>query len=721
MEVKVKFNDINVKEEKEKTLVKILMLKGEKGDSVSAEWGTISGNLENQTDLKNALDSKANQSEVTQALNQKANSSDLNNYYNKSQIDIALGSKLGTEDIEDSLDSTSSDKVLSANQGKILKDQVDEKITSYDNVASMKADTKLKSGMHVKTKGYYNANDNGNAEYLIREKTNEDKIDNGSIHLLQNGLVAELVIKDYITFEMFGAYGDNLHDDTNNVQNALNTNKKIKLIDDKTYLISQVFTTNISNINMYATNKSTIKWNITTTGGLENYTGMISDDDLSATNPVGGNISLKNIVFNGNGENIAEFPVTQLFGLVVLRGRDNCNIDNCTFINSHCDGFAIRGVKSCDIKNCTFKNIGLYQPSNGTRNGLTIMSYYYNRVSEERTIYYDSPVVNVNNCTFDTIADECIRVDGITSLDFSNSYCKNIGQHIIESGHSKDATDYTVTIKNIIADKVGQAIYAMGADGGPYVWSKEGNINIIDSIFKNMCFQDIISQYARTPYPYIVGGYQADYSTAPNILIKNCTIKSINDTIYYETNQKMIAGKNINIEDSIISYYNNGNSVAMIEGKNVNVVNSKLEYLGGTATSSTLVRIINGCLKLINSIINHPKFYRIGNINNSNVFIENTKFIESNGSTSNREIFYLRNITNQLEFNCNNSEINSSNNTELANVYLFTTDNAETSLKIVKALYNYFNTTNAWNRICVYNSSYPATFNTIANNNKYNV
>ena len=31
MEVKVKFNEINVKEENEKTLVKVLMLKGEPG------------------------------------------------------------------------------------------------------------------------------------------------------------------------------------------------------------------------------------------------------------------------------------------------------------------------------------------------------------------------------------------------------------------------------------------------------------------------------------------------------------------------------------------------------------------------------------------------------------------------------------------------------------------------------------------------------------------
>lgn len=90
MEVKLKFNEINVKEEKEKTLVKVLMLKGEKGDTVSAEWGTISGTITEQTDLKNALDSKAKQTDlnnanqnITNLQNNKANVSDV---YNKQEI-----------------------------------------------------------------------------------------------------------------------------------------------------------------------------------------------------------------------------------------------------------------------------------------------------------------------------------------------------------------------------------------------------------------------------------------------------------------------------------------------------------------------------------------------------------------------------------------------------------------------------------------------------------
>lgn len=84
MEVKVKFNDINVKEEKEKTLVKILMLKGEKGDKGdSATWGEVGGTLSDQTDLQNALNLKANQSDLN-TTNQ--NVGDLQNEVNNNHI-----------------------------------------------------------------------------------------------------------------------------------------------------------------------------------------------------------------------------------------------------------------------------------------------------------------------------------------------------------------------------------------------------------------------------------------------------------------------------------------------------------------------------------------------------------------------------------------------------------------------------------------------------------
>lgn len=92
-------------------------------------------------------------------------------------------------------------------------------IRYYDNVELMKSDTTLKSGMHVKTEGYYSVNDGGGSYYVIK-----DSSDN-YYETLNNELVAELEIGNIITPEMFGAYGDGTHDDStafNNLFSYLN-------------------------------------------------------------------------------------------------------------------------------------------------------------------------------------------------------------------------------------------------------------------------------------------------------------------------------------------------------------------------------------------------------------------------------------------------------------------------------------------------------------------
>ena len=117
----------------------------------------------------------------------------------------------------------------------------DEKaVRSYETVALMKADTKLKEGYHVKTKGYYEANDGGHGEYIIVD--DETLVgDDGSIHVLTNGLRAKLIINDNINVKQFGAYGDYTHDDTTVIQTALTyglTNNMTVFVPYGKYLVS---------------------------------------------------------------------------------------------------------------------------------------------------------------------------------------------------------------------------------------------------------------------------------------------------------------------------------------------------------------------------------------------------------------------------------------------------------------------------------------------------
>ena len=53
MEIKVKFNEINVKEENEKTLVKVLMLKGDKGEPGTTDYNELENTPTNLSDFEN--------------------------------------------------------------------------------------------------------------------------------------------------------------------------------------------------------------------------------------------------------------------------------------------------------------------------------------------------------------------------------------------------------------------------------------------------------------------------------------------------------------------------------------------------------------------------------------------------------------------------------------------------------------------------------------------
>lgn len=146
----------------------------------------------------------------------------------KDQIEGAVEGTLINDNTESNIFTYSSQKINT---------ELRKKATYYDSVASMKADSSLKDSSIAVTLGYYSENDGGGATYLIRSKQSGDEDDGGSIHELNGGqLVAELIIEEYVTPEMFGAVGDRVHDDTEAIQTALTSGKKVILTNK--YLIS---------------------------------------------------------------------------------------------------------------------------------------------------------------------------------------------------------------------------------------------------------------------------------------------------------------------------------------------------------------------------------------------------------------------------------------------------------------------------------------------------
>lgn len=97
----------------------------------------------------------------------------------------------------------------------------DAKARPVNNVSEMKNKANLVAGNVITTLGYHTPNDGGGASYLIREKTSTDTENHGSIHFINDTLVAELIIDNVITPEMFGAYGDGVNDDTVVIQRLI--------------------------------------------------------------------------------------------------------------------------------------------------------------------------------------------------------------------------------------------------------------------------------------------------------------------------------------------------------------------------------------------------------------------------------------------------------------------------------------------------------------------
>lgn len=116
----------------------------------------------------------------------------------------------------------------------------DEKaVRSYESIAQMKADTKLKEGYHVKTKGYYEANDGGHGEYVI---VDDDTLvdDGGLIHVLTNGLRAKLLLEnDCISIKQLGA-NENVSNDTNALKVFANSNIKTLIIPSGNYKLNDI-------------------------------------------------------------------------------------------------------------------------------------------------------------------------------------------------------------------------------------------------------------------------------------------------------------------------------------------------------------------------------------------------------------------------------------------------------------------------------------------------
>ena len=148
-----------------------------------------------------------------------------------------------TLDVQDEINNKLDEMANNGTLQEIISNYLNSKaIFGFNTINDLKQATNLINGSYAKTLGFYNINDKGGAYYKIRNITNTDVVDNMTkISLLDNNLIAELVIKNPITPEVFGAKGNGIDDDTQNIKAMINyaKNNNLKILLQNKYLISE--------------------------------------------------------------------------------------------------------------------------------------------------------------------------------------------------------------------------------------------------------------------------------------------------------------------------------------------------------------------------------------------------------------------------------------------------------------------------------------------------
>ena len=134
-------------------------------------------------------------------------------------------------------------KNIDTTRGESVQSVIDKTARYYNSIAEMKLDDNIQIGDTCVTLGYYEVNDGGSGLYKIID--DESLIDDGgSIHELNNGLKAQLIIKNgEINIKQFGAKEDGITSDSQILKTAIKyariKNFFIKFNNKKEYYIDE--------------------------------------------------------------------------------------------------------------------------------------------------------------------------------------------------------------------------------------------------------------------------------------------------------------------------------------------------------------------------------------------------------------------------------------------------------------------------------------------------
>ena len=278
---------------------------------------------------------------------------------------LSLGIKAGTAAISSSTVSDESYYLYGNNSADYIKGKIVYSNTSiaiekvapggikihYDTVAQMKADTDLSAGRVVETSGYYTKGDGGASKYLIRAAASGETDNGGSIIILNNSLVAELIVeKDSIHVMQFGM--------------SQGTDITTKLNALATFVASA----NVGNI-IFATNgdyelSGAVVFNTDTLTIYGNNTKIrVQDGIYRALRVYGDSLSIYDLTIDGNDTRQDQWSDTRYPGSmtnIYALNTDCTNVylQNFNIYNLWGQGIMLLDYNKVIINNCTFNKIG---------------------------------------------------------------------------------------------------------------------------------------------------------------------------------------------------------------------------------------------------------------------------------------------------------------------------------------------------------------------------
>ena len=291
----------------------------------------------------------------------------LTRLYNelKSYVDNYFDNLDVQEEINNKLDQMTEDGTLQ----EIITTYLQSNVTwTFDTVADMKQATNLVAGSYAKTLGYHSINDGGGATYYITDSGTANERDVIAIDTLYANLVDPL----FLTPEMFGAYGDDTHDDTAIIQHCIDyvSGKPIKLMLIHLYLVKPTVTaSNNSNYKICFYLKTDI-----TIEGMGKSTGFDIEDTgvnqywavfYSYSGQTHNNVTFKNFKFYQRDNNVYNIDPATYNPRYILDLRSqlfNLNIENVLFDHVYSrDVIMINNNSSSDVNitGCVFNFVSI--------------------------------------------------------------------------------------------------------------------------------------------------------------------------------------------------------------------------------------------------------------------------------------------------------------------------------------------------------------------------